>query len=65
MQNRIDCQKDPNVKSLLATIEPDIRAAIEKELDNLNTEFDKALKDSDTTYQDNETTPHYRRRSNL
>ena len=55
MQNRIDCQKDPNVKSLLATIEPDIRAAIEKELDNLNTEFDKALKDSDTTYQDNET----------
>lgn len=55
MQNRIDCKADPNVKSLLASINPDIRIALEKELDRLNEEFSKALNESDTPYQDNET----------
>ncbi|MGN0915835.1 MAG: AarF/UbiB family protein [Succinivibrio sp.] len=54
MQNRVDCKNDPNTKNLLATVNPDLRAALEEELDRLNAEFDKELNNKDTRYKNTE-----------
>lgn len=52
MENRAQVKADPSKLSLLATIDPKIRAALEEQLDKLNEDYDRKVSVKQKKYDD-------------